>query len=117
LKDRTAETTGRHLERMAERDQADRLDGCCPRWLLTELGAIELAVPQTRGFSASKWSVPTPEGPAISIALLRARPADAQGGQGAVADARAAGEPGHGHPGGPAAGCRMSMSSSDARRS
>jgi len=40
------------LERMAELGQADRRNGCYRRWLLTELGAIELAVPRTRTFSA-----------------------------------------------------------------
>ena len=37
---------------MAERGQADRRNGCYRRWLLTELGTIELAVPRTRTFSA-----------------------------------------------------------------
>ena len=31
-----------HLERMAELNQADRRNGCYTRWLLTELGMIEL---------------------------------------------------------------------------
>src|SRR5918994_1918735 len=43
-----------HLERMAELGQADRRNGCYRRWLLTELGAIELAVPRTRTFSPLK---------------------------------------------------------------
>jgi putative transposase len=43
-----------HLERMAELGQADRRNGCYTRWLLTELGAIELHVPRTRTFSALK---------------------------------------------------------------
>jgi transposase-like protein len=43
-----------HLERMAELGQADRRNGCYTRWLLTELGMIELAVPRTRTFSALK---------------------------------------------------------------
>jgi transposase-like protein len=43
-----------HLERMAERGRADRRNGCYTRWLLTELGAIELHVPRTRTFSALK---------------------------------------------------------------
>jgi transposase-like protein len=43
-----------HLERMAGLGQADRRNGCSTRWLLTELGAIELAVPRTRTFSALK---------------------------------------------------------------
>jgi putative transposase len=42
------------LERMAELGQADRRNGCYTRWLLTELGAIELHVPRTRTFSALK---------------------------------------------------------------
>jgi putative transposase len=41
-----------HLERVAELGQADRRNGCYRRHLLTELGAIELAVPRTRTFSA-----------------------------------------------------------------
>jgi putative transposase len=41
-----------HLECMAELGQADRRNGCYHRWLLTELGDIELAVPRTRSFSA-----------------------------------------------------------------
>jgi transposase-like protein len=39
---------------MAERGQADRRNGCYTRWLLTELGLIELAVPRTRTCSARK---------------------------------------------------------------
>jgi transposase-like protein len=42
----------RHLSEMAERGQADRRNGCYHRWLMTELGEIELAVPRTRSFSA-----------------------------------------------------------------
>ncbi len=41
-----------HLEEMARRDEADRRNGTYTRWLLTELGEIELAVPRTRTFSA-----------------------------------------------------------------
>ena len=52
LEGRMAETIDRHLERIAERGQADRRNGCYRRWLLTELGQIELAVPRTRTFSA-----------------------------------------------------------------
>ncbi len=37
-----------HLDRMAALDQADRRNGSYRRHLLTELGAIELAVPRTR---------------------------------------------------------------------
>jgi transposase-like protein len=43
-----------HLERMAELGEADRRNGCYTRWLLTELGMIELHVPRTRTFSALK---------------------------------------------------------------
>jgi putative transposase len=43
-----------HLERMAELGEADRRNGCYRRWLLTELGMIELHVPRTRTFSALK---------------------------------------------------------------
>ena len=52
LESRMAETIDRHLERIAERGQADRRNGCYRRGLLTELGAIELSVPRTRTFSA-----------------------------------------------------------------
>ncbi len=41
----------RHLEEMAQRGQADRRNGAYSRWLLTELGRIELSVPRTRHFS------------------------------------------------------------------
>jgi putative transposase len=54
LEGRMAETIDRHLERMAEVGQADRRNGCYTRWLLTELGLIELHVPRTRTFSALK---------------------------------------------------------------
>jgi transposase-like protein len=39
---------------MAELGQADRRNGSYPRWLLSELGMIELHVPRTRTFSALK---------------------------------------------------------------
>jgi putative transposase len=54
LEGRMAETIDRHLERMAARGQADRRNGAYARWLLTELGMIELHVPRTRTFSALK---------------------------------------------------------------
>ena len=54
LEGRMAETIDRHLERMAELGEADRRNGCYTRWLLTELGMIELHVPRTRTFSALK---------------------------------------------------------------
>ncbi|HKT17871.1 MAG TPA: IS256 family transposase [Stellaceae bacterium] len=40
-----------HLERMASLAEADRRNGSYRRWLLTELGDIELAVPRTRRFA------------------------------------------------------------------
>jgi putative transposase len=54
LEGRMEQLIDAHLERMAELGQADRRNGCYRRWLLTELGAIELAVPRTRTFSALK---------------------------------------------------------------
>jgi len=42
----------RHLSEMAARGAADRRNGSYPRWLMTELGEIELCVPRTRTFSA-----------------------------------------------------------------
>ncbi len=52
LEGRMSTLIDEHLEHMAELGQADRRNGCYRRWLLTELGAIELAVPRTRTFSA-----------------------------------------------------------------
>ncbi len=43
-----------HLAEMAARGEADRRNGSYSRWLMTELGEIELAVPRTRSFSALK---------------------------------------------------------------
>ena len=54
LEGRMDQLIDEHLERMAELGQADRRNGCYRRWLLTELGDIELAVPRTRTFSALK---------------------------------------------------------------
>jgi transposase-like protein len=54
LEGRMDQLIDEHLERMAARGQADRRNGCYTRWLLTELGDIELAVPRTRTFSALK---------------------------------------------------------------
>jgi len=42
----------RHLADMAERGESDRRNGTYHRWLMTELGEIELAVPRTRRWSA-----------------------------------------------------------------
>jgi putative transposase len=54
LEGRMDQLIDEHLERMAELGQADRRNGCYRRWLLTELGDIEVAVPRTRTFSALK---------------------------------------------------------------
>ena len=54
LEGRMVEAVDRHLERMSEGDQADRRNGVCRRWLLTELGRIELCVPRTRRFGSFK---------------------------------------------------------------
>ena len=42
----------RHLEEMSARGAADRRNGSYSRWLLSELGEIELQVPRTRTWSA-----------------------------------------------------------------
>ena len=47
-----AAAVDRHLDEMARLDRADRRNGSYRRWLLTELGEIELAVPRTRTWSA-----------------------------------------------------------------
>ena len=52
LRGRMDQLIDEHLKRMAELGRADRRNGCYRRWLLTELGEIELAVPRTRSFSA-----------------------------------------------------------------
>ena len=52
LEGRMDQLIDEHLERMAEVGEADRRNGCYTRWLLTELGDIELHVPRTRTFSA-----------------------------------------------------------------
>jgi putative transposase len=54
LRGRMDQLIDEHLGRMAELGQADRRNGCYRRWLLTELGDIELVVPRTRSFSALK---------------------------------------------------------------
>jgi hypothetical protein len=54
LEARMDQLIDQHLERLAELGQADRRNGCYRRWLLTELGDLELAVPRTRTFSALK---------------------------------------------------------------
>jgi transposase-like protein len=52
LKVRMAAGVDRHLDEMARRAVADRRNGSYRRWLMTELGEIELRVPRTRRFSA-----------------------------------------------------------------
>ncbi len=52
LEGRMAAGIDRHLEEMAMRDAADRRNGSYRRWLMTELGEIELCVPRTRTYSA-----------------------------------------------------------------
>ena len=52
LEGRMASGIDRHLADMGARGEADRRNGSYRRWLLTELGEIELAVPRTRRFSA-----------------------------------------------------------------
>ncbi len=52
LEGRMAAGVDRHLEEMAARDAADRRNGGYRRWLMTELGEIELSVPRTRTYSA-----------------------------------------------------------------
>lgn len=52
LEGRMAAGIDRHLAEMAERGVADRRNGSYPRWLMTELGEIELSVPRTRSYSA-----------------------------------------------------------------
>jgi transposase-like protein len=54
LEGRMAQLIDEHLERMAELGQADRRNGYYARWLLTELGMIELHVPRTPTFGALK---------------------------------------------------------------
>lgn len=52
LEGRMAGALDRHLEEMERLDEADRRNGSYRRWLMTELGEIELSVPRTRTFSA-----------------------------------------------------------------
>ena len=52
LEGRMAAGVDRHLEETAEHEVADRRNGNYQRWLMTELGEIELSVPRTRIFSA-----------------------------------------------------------------
>ena len=52
LEGRMALGIDRHLAEMAARGAADRRNGAYRRWLLSELGEIELSVPRTRTWSA-----------------------------------------------------------------
>ncbi|MDH3472545.1 MAG: IS256 family transposase [Rhodospirillales bacterium] len=52
LEGRMAAGIDRHLAEMAARGAADRRNGTYRRWLMTELGEIELSVPRTRSWSA-----------------------------------------------------------------
>jgi len=52
LERRMAAEIDRHLAEMAARGAADRRNGRYSRWLMTELGEIELSVPRTRRWSA-----------------------------------------------------------------
>ncbi|MDP6624689.1 MAG: transposase [Alphaproteobacteria bacterium] len=52
LEGRMAASIDRHLQEMAGRGEADRRNGSYCRWLMTELGEIELRVPRSRRFSA-----------------------------------------------------------------
>lgn len=52
LEGRMAAGIDRHLAEIAERGAADRRNGSYRRWLMTELGEIELSVPRTRRYSA-----------------------------------------------------------------
>ena len=68
LEGRMDQLIDEHLERMAELGQADRRNGCYTRWLLTELGAIELHVRARVRSARSRWCEPTPGVPRTSIA-------------------------------------------------
>ena len=52
IQGRMREAIDRHLDEMARRGEADRRNGFYLRYLLTELGRIELCVPRTRRFNA-----------------------------------------------------------------
>ncbi len=52
IEGRMAAGIDRHLAAMAARGAADRRNGVYRRWLMTELGEIELRVPRTRTYSA-----------------------------------------------------------------
>ena len=52
LETRMDDAIADHLDAMARREIADRRNGHYRRWLITELGEIELCVPRTRSISA-----------------------------------------------------------------
>ena len=52
LEGRLVEAVDRHLERISAGDAPDRRNGAYSRWLLTELGRIELCVPRSRHFNS-----------------------------------------------------------------
>ena len=52
LEVRMAAGIDRHLEAMDRLGEADRRNGSYRRWLMTELGEIELGVPRTRSWQA-----------------------------------------------------------------
>ena len=52
LEVRMATEIDRHLEEMDRLGEADRRNGSYRRWLMTELGEIELRVPRTRTYGA-----------------------------------------------------------------
>ena len=97
LEGRMGQLLDEHLERMAEVDQADRRNGYYARWLLTELGMIELHVPRTRTFSALKvvraYARRAKDVDRMILACFRPRALDPQGGRRAPAGARPPGQP------------------------
>jgi hypothetical protein len=90
----------RHLAAMAPRDAADRRNGIYRRWLLTELGAIELAVPRTRTFNPLRvvraYARRAVLIDRMILACFRARPVDPKSRHRAPAGARPTGQRRHG---------------------
>ena len=70
LEGRMDQAIDQHLERMAEFGQADRRNGYYARWLLTELGMIELRVPRTRPGARSGWRRPKGKTGALARPVL-----------------------------------------------
>ena len=102
LEGRMAETIDRYLERLAERDQGRPAQRLLPAWAADRArrdptgGAAHPQIQRTQG--GPRLRPPGPRRRPDDPGLLRPRPVDAQGGQGAVANPRAAGQPGHGQP-------------------